>query len=434
LKAAEPIGPPDDGTLREMERDLRRTLRAHRLSHSFVERHAEDALQKGVLEYLRAREAGKEVREPRGFVLKAAFRRAIDELRREARAVDGLEVERLLERAGHTHPSAEELAVEDITAADLRSAIETLPAEERQALRLHYFEELSDARSAELLYCSERTFRRRLHKALADLASLLGAPAPEPGSHRGLEIGLVAWASLGGGRVAVSSSPFDHIAGAIDSLHSLLGRALTRLRGTGTNVAASETPERIGAIAAGPAGKVIGGCAGAAVVCALTGVVGPGVQLTRTTATAPEHRGHAHEDMVIRHPVSRKPLVSQPTVQPQTKTNSAHAEETPHAGSGHPTPRPSKHVDDAAAAKSHKQATGAGEQPPSEVEQVEEQFSGIAQATAEAEAEAETSTPTGEGASVEQAAPAQSTTQTESSKASSEERQAEEQFRGPLAR
>lgn len=430
MKAAEPMRPPDDVALREMERDLRRTLRAHRLSESFVDRHAEDALQKGVVEYLRAREAGKEVREPKGFVLTAAFRRAIDELRREARTLDVLEVERLLERGGQTHPSAEEVAVEDIMAADLRAAIDSLPAEERQALRLHYFEELPDARSAELLYCSERTFRRRLHKALSDLASLLGAPAPEPGSHRGLEIGLVAWASLGGGRVAMSSSPVDHLAAVLDGLHSLPGRILGRLRGTGAGVAASDTPERIGAIAAGPAGKVIGGCAGAAVICALSGVVGPGVQLTGGAKTVEAHHpGSAHEIVARRRPASRKPLVVGTDVHP-AKTEPVRIEAEPPTGTGKPASRHPKHVDHRSAKPSIHQSTRATEEEPSEEAQVEEQFSGVARATAEAEAPA----PSHEEASVQEATPAQTRAPAESSHAGFEERQAEEQFRGPLAR
>lgn len=434
MKAAGTMRPPDDGTLREMERDLRRALRGHRLSQSFVERHVEDALQKGVVEYLRAREAGREIRDPRGFVLKAAFRRAIDELRREARTVDGMEVERLLDRAGQTHPSAEEVAIEDLTAADLRSAIETLPAEGRQALRLHYFEELSDARSAELLYCSERTFRRRLHKALADLAGLLGAPAPEPGSHRGLEIGLVAWAGLGGARVAMPSSRPDHLAGILDGLHSLPGRLLGRLRGTGTSVAASEAPERIGAIAAGPAGKVIGGCAGAAVICALSGVVGPGVQLggAPRTAVGGRHDG-AHRSVADRRPESRRPLVVGPVVRPEEKVGSAEESPATSTGPRGPSPGHTHHADRHPARSTGRHAPQVQE-PTSETEQVEEQFSGVARATSEAEAEAEAPTPADESASVAEAAPAQSTTHAESSKAPSEERQAEEQFRGPLAR
>jgi RNA polymerase sigma factor (sigma-70 family) len=415
-----------------MERSLRARLRSHRLSEGFVDRHAEDALQRGLVEYLRARENGKEIRDPAGFVVEAAFRRAIDELRREARRADGAEVERLLDMGSGSAPSAEQVVVEESDTAELRVAIEALPAEERQALSLHYFEEESAARAARLLYCSESTFRRRLNKALADLADRLGAPAPEPGSHRGLDVGLVAWASLGGGRVVVSSSPLDHLVGALESLHSLPARALGRLRGTGTNVAASEAPERIGAIAAGPAGKVIGGCAGAAVICALSGVVGPGVQLGGSQAG--DDGPHAQPKVVAhRHLVSRKPLVVVSRVHPEEKvepTKEISATTPERTG---PAPRHTHHTV-RPRAKSAGHHTAQVDEPTSETEQVEEQFSGIAQATAEAEAETQTSASTGEGAPVEEAAPAPATTNVGSSKAPSEERQAEEQFRGPLAR
>ncbi|HEY5332315.1 MAG TPA: sigma-70 family RNA polymerase sigma factor [Solirubrobacterales bacterium] len=431
MRTTESMRPMDSGALHGMERDLRKRLRAHRLSEAFVDRYAEDALQRGVVEYLRAREAGKEIREPAGFVLEAAFRRAIDELRREARAAGGAEVERLIEKAGETYPSAEEIAVDAITVADLRAAIGSLPAEERQALSLHYFEEESAARAAGLLYCSESTFRRRLHKALADLAELLGAPAPEPGSHRGLEVGLAAWASLGGGRVVVSSSPLDHIVGALESLHSLPGRALGRLRGTGAGVAASEAPERVGAIAAGPAGKVTGGCAGAAVICALSGVIGPGVQLGGLpTGDAGDHP--AHKLVTHRQPASRKPLVVAPKIRPEEKVEPTHGNPAPSPEPTSPAPRHQHHTEHRSTKQSYHQATTTTEEPPGEEAQVEEQFSGIARAAAESEAGSET--PTSEGAAVEDASPVHSSAPTEHSHASAEERQVEEQLRGPLAR
>jgi RNA polymerase sigma-70 factor (ECF subfamily) len=414
-----------------MERSLRARLRSHRLSADFVDRHAEDALQRGFIEYLRAREAGKEIRDPAGFVVAAAFRRAIDELRREARRADGTEVERLLDMGSGSAPSAEEVVVEESGAAELRIAIEALPAEERQALSLHYFEEESAAGAARLLYCSESTFRRRVHKALADLAELLGAPAPEPGSHRGLEIGLVAWASLGGGRVVVSSSPLDHLAGLFDSLHSLPTRVFGRLRGTGTNVAASEAPERIGVIAAGPGGKVIGGCAGAAVICALSGVVGSGVQLGGSQAG--DGAPHAEPEIVAhRRPVSRKPLVVDPRNRPEEQVEPTHETPTPSPEPKAPAPRHKQHSERGSAKKGHRQ-TASTEERPSEAEQVEEQFSGITQAAAESETAVESTAPaTSDSTSVSQAAPAHATAEPE--QASAEERRVEEQIRGPLAR
>lgn len=426
VRTTESMRPSESGALREMERDLRARQRAHRLSEAFVDRCAEDALQRGVVEYLRAREAGREIREPTGFVLEAAFRRAIDELRREARVVEGAEVERLIDEAGETCPSAEEIAVDAITASDLRAAIGSLPAEERQVLGLHYFEEESAARAARLLYCSESTFRRRLRKALADLAELLRAPAPEPGSHRGLEVGLAAWASLGGGRALVSPSPLDHLVGTLDSLHSLPGRIVGRLRGAGANVAASDAPERIGAVAAGPAGKVIGGCAGAAVICALSGVVGPGVQLGGSHSEGPR-RQPAHEFVSHRHPVSRKPLVVVPKTGPEESAEPPGETPAPSPGPTGPAPRHRHHTGHRSASRGHHRVITKAEEPPSEEVQAEEQFSGLAQAAAEAPSETPTASST-EGGALEETTPTNSAAPSEKNHAASEDAEAQAEF------
>ena len=419
--------PPEGRALREMERELRGRLLAHRLSESFVDRYAEDALQRGVVEYLRAREAGTEIREPTGFVLQAAFRRAIDELRREARTVEAGEVERLMEEAGHAHPSAEEIAVEDLTAADLHAAIATLPVEERQALSLHYFEELSDARSARLLYCSERTFRRRLRQALADLAERLGVPAPEPGSHRALEVGLASWVSLRGARIVPSAHLLDRLSAAVEAArHGLIG-ILDRLRSPAARLAGEGVPERLGAVAGGPVGKVLGGCAGAAVVCALSGVVGPGLDLGGGGGPGtPAPRVRHHQAASSRRVATRPILVEPPPVtKVEPKVTTERASDTTGTASSTPSRRGS-----ASPAKARKKTHR--ETQPTEAQATEEQFSGIAQAAAESEGEY--TAPEVEEAAVQEATPAQSTASSGSGGSSSEERQVEEQFRGPLAR
>jgi RNA polymerase sigma factor (sigma-70 family) len=264
--------------LREIERSLYGKLKAHRLADSFVERVGEDAVQKGWIEYLRAVREGVEVENRDAFIVQAAFRRAIDELRREARQSDGAALEGILESGRLAAPASDELAIEHLAAEELHQAIETLPAEERQALSLHYFEQLSDQRSAEILYCSERTFRRRLAKALGDLGRRLGVPAPEPGSELAIEIGLVAWVSLAGARVVPSGRFFDQLIAVGDSVRGAVASASDRGRETATRLLSSGASEGIGAAASGPLGKAAGGvCAGALAACALTGVIGSGV-------------------------------------------------------------------------------------------------------------------------------------------------------------
>jgi RNA polymerase sigma factor (sigma-70 family) len=414
----------DDDVLAQIERSLRYRLRAHHVSDAFVDRNLEDALQKGLVEYLRAQAEGVEIREPHAFVVQAAFRRAIDELRREARRADGTVLEKVFESGHRASAAAEEVALDNIEAGHLQEAIDSLPAEERQVLALHYFAEVGQRRAAELLHMSERTFRRRLRRSLSDLAQLLGAPAPEPGSHRGLETGVAAWAGLGGGRVVASPGVADHLSAFLESVQTLPGRILDRLRGPGTRLAASEAPERIGAIAGGPAGKMIGGCAGAAVVCALSGVVGPGLDLGGPSTP---QEPHAHQSVrpTHSHP-SARPALIEPRSPLVSRRGGEHSpSRSGFSGAGSPTPRHNT--------RSRRQKSTRKKQlPATEAEQAEEQFSGVARAAGEAEAPRSDST--SESASTEDAAPAQSPPEPESSHGPSEERQVEEQFRGALAR
>ncbi|HWB69635.1 MAG TPA: RNA polymerase sigma factor, partial [Solirubrobacterales bacterium] len=208
--------PLEESALREIERSLHGKLKAHRLPETFIARYSEDAVQKGFLAYLRAKERGVEVDNRDAFIVQAAFRRALDELRHETREADGAALEAVLERGDLASPPTEELAVEHLAARELHEAIGTLPPEARQVLALHYFEELSDRRGAEALYCSERTFRRRLAKALDALSRKLGASVPEPGSELALEVGLAAFVSLRGADVLLRRGRLAPIADAFD--------------------------------------------------------------------------------------------------------------------------------------------------------------------------------------------------------------------------
>ncbi|MGH2936872.1 MAG: RNA polymerase sigma factor [Solirubrobacterales bacterium] len=399
--------------LAEVERRLHGRLRAHHLSTPLINRHLEDAVQKGVVEWLRVESNGEEIRDPKAFVVEAAFRRAIDEVRREARRADGATLDRLLELGSRSSSSAEDVAIESLESIQLQAAIDSLPAEQRQVLALHYFGELDQRRAAELLYMSERTFRRRLKETLSSLGNLLGAPAPEQGSLKGLEVGLAAWAGLGGGRLVASSSLDAPLHALLDSVRQAPVRIVDRLRGSATGLFASETPERLGAIAGGPAGKVIGGCAGAAVVCALSGVVGPGLNLGgQSTPT------HPTQDRAIS---SRRPLVSrririvphlQVAPEDEVEVGSTQGSNSSDSPSSSPTRRggSSGASRSATARKVHKKA------PPTEAKATEEEFSGISRAAAES-----SSTPTevaAETDSIQQAAPVEAQARAEPTQSS----------------
>jgi hypothetical protein len=309
-----------------------------------------------------------------------------------------------------------------LAVAPLQEAIDSLPAEKRRVLALHYFDDVDQRHAAELLYMSERTFRRRLRRTLGDLRRMLGVPAPEPNSHRGLEVGLAAWTSLGGARAAVSSGAPEHATGILESLLQAPGRLLGR--SPGARLMASDAPERIGAIGAGPAGKVLGGCAGAAAVCVLSGIVGPGVDLGGGS-----NPGHPHRDGPVasaHHAESGRPFLVEPRADPSAhwKAETAPTSESSPSSRQSPSRR-------ASGKPSGKKTESEPERRPSEAEEVEEQFSGVARAAAEAEAES--SSPPTESTAAEQTAPAESTPPAESAQTSSEERQVEKQFRGPLA-
>lgn len=360
VKAGQREQPLAEEALEEIERSLHRMLKARRLSDSFVERCSEDAIQKGLLEYMQARRSGKQIRDRHAFVVHAAFQRAVDELRREARRADGATVEALLNLGRGSAPASEELALERVEAQELHVAIEGLSPQERQVLALHYFEQLSAKRSADVLYCSEATYRRLLKRALGALGERLGAPAPDPGSGFAFEVGFAAWASLGGARVALAHGPLEQLAGVLDRGREGLAWIAARVRDPLARAEASGATEQAGVIAGGPAGKVLGGCAAAAVVCVVGGTVGLG--LARHAAPAAHARSAPPASR--RHGVRAAP-------EPQPQATAPIALGLSNTGQSQPPA-----VKAPETAKQPKP-------PPSEQQRVKQQFSGITRAAAE---------------------------------------------------
>lgn len=376
MEAVELEQPLQEEALREIERSLYGKLRAHRISDTFIDRCGEDAIQKGLLAYLRARQAGEHIENRDAFVVRAAFCRAIDELRREARQADGEAVEGLLRAGRGATPASEELALEQIEAQELHAAIEELSPDERQVLVLHYFERLSAKRSAELLYCSEATYRRRLKRALAALAERLGVTPPETDSEFAFEIALAAWASLGGARVALARGPLEHLAAVLDRGRDATSWLGARIRYPLARAEASGASEQAGAIASGPAGKVIGGCAAAAIACVVGGVVGPGIaDHGRASPSRVDPRA-----AISRHATPKPLQVQPPAVAPVALGRSATGQSQPPPEASSPRPRPKQHK--------------------TEQQRVEEQTSGFARAEAESTSQPEAEASTAEAETV----------------------------------
>lgn len=358
IRSVELERPLEAEAMRDIERSLRARLRAHRLSDSFIERCCEDAVQRAWLDYLRALEEGVEVANPGAFLANAAFCRAIDELRRESHEARGVEIDKLLAGRRFAARAAEEVALDRLAAQELRAAIGTLPPEERQILSLHYFEQLSDRRASEALFCSESTFRRRRQRALRRLGLRLGLTAPEPGSELAVEIGLAAWVCLGGGAVAARGGALGRLAGLAEGARGVAGWLLDRGREVAAPLTASGAGERLGALAGGQAARVLAGCAGAAAVCVAGGVIVTGVGGEGAHRPARTHAGAEAR-------AASSPRPTEPAEEP-TGTGSG-------AASTGPLSQP-------AAAKQN----GRLSRREAERRQVEAQASGIARAAAEA--------------------------------------------------
>lgn len=254
------------GALEDIERSLRAKLKAHGLSDPFIERSVEDAMQKGLVEYLRVLDRGEAVENPAGFIVQASFCRAIDELRQEAHHADGVVVDALIESGGVPEPPTDEVAIDYLQIREMREAVSHLSAEEQQVLRLHYFDEMSAGASAKALFCSETTYRRRLDLAKRKLGELLGAPVPEPGSQLAIEIGVVLWVSLRGANVALAQGPIEQLVGIIHSAQDAAAWAAGRARDLAARFGGGGGGEKLTALASSGPGRVVGTCVAACVL------------------------------------------------------------------------------------------------------------------------------------------------------------------------
>lgn len=270
----------DADELRAISAALPGKLRAHQFSEAFIDRYADEMVQQALAEYARACEQGQVIDNPGGWIVNTAFRRAIDQLRREGKeATAPLPVEAALEVTDGTSAPPDEEAIRHIEAEQLHRAIRKLSIPQRQALSLYYFEERSTREGADALGWSEPTFRRRRDSALRTLRERFGViePVPQQGDRTAIEVGLAAWLSLAGaqgraGRVT------DQLVAIADSVRSGVTGLVDRARDFATRLLSSGGGEGIVNAASGPIGKTAGVC-GAAVAAAMcvTGVIGPGV-------------------------------------------------------------------------------------------------------------------------------------------------------------
>jgi RNA polymerase sigma factor (sigma-70 family) len=131
---------------------------------------AEDVLQRVFYEVWRNRDRYDPGRSLEAWVLGIARKRAIDQLRR--RHANVVPLEELRDIAGD---DGRELAERYARATEVRAALERLPAEQREALTLAYFGDLTQTQVAERLGVPLGTVKARTFRGLRRLADILGA-------------------------------------------------------------------------------------------------------------------------------------------------------------------------------------------------------------------------------------------------------------------
>jgi len=143
---------------------------------------AEDAAQETFLRAFRARHRFDPSRPARTWVLSIAAHHCIDALRRRARLMWLPMGDRPLADPG---PGPEATLLQSEAEAELREVLERLKPDERAAIVLRYWHDLSIEEIAEVTDASPDAVRTRLYRARRRLASADLAPAkPEGGEWR----------------------------------------------------------------------------------------------------------------------------------------------------------------------------------------------------------------------------------------------------------
>ncbi len=134
---------------------------------------AEDVLQKTFLDIWRSAHRYDAKQSLSGWIFTIARRRAIDELR--TRRVTVVPVEVLRDVIGDDgRATAEQYA----WAAELRAALATLPAAQRQALEMAYFDDLTQRDIAQQLEVPMGTVKARMARGTKALAALMRPGLP----------------------------------------------------------------------------------------------------------------------------------------------------------------------------------------------------------------------------------------------------------------
>jgi RNA polymerase sigma factor (sigma-70 family) len=271
-----PAGGVTPAELREAERGFKLML-ARKFSAAWIAENAKDLLAQANIEYAEWLEANPPARNPVGWLLTCAYRRALNLLDTQSRKPRPASLDAVFHLADESTPTPEQQALDSDRQKRLREALSHLPEKEQKLLALIYFEDYSIRAAGRKLGWQKSAADRHHSAAMKKMLALVGdrsllSPAI---------LGPAAWAVARGEGHRPWSGPLEATASLAREGMAAGAEVLTvgahRLADAWRRLAPFSEPAN--AAAASGAGRAAGYCAAAvgAVVCGLaaTGVIGP---------------------------------------------------------------------------------------------------------------------------------------------------------------
>jgi RNA polymerase sigma factor (sigma-70 family) len=271
-KAAETERGATPAQLREAERGFKIMLR-RRFSAVWITENAADLMGQANVEYAEWLEVNPPARNPVGWLLTCAYRRAQNRLDSQTRRPTSTSLDAVLHVADETTPTPEQQALDGDRQARLQKALGHLPDKERKLLALVYFADLSIREAGRKLGWQKSAADRHHRAALDKLHALVGdrsllSPAP---------LGVATGAVVYGDRQRLRDTIDAALTPGREALAigaecvSWVGRQLAEL---GRRFA--PVSDQAGAAASSGGGRVAGAC-GVAVVTVICGFAASGV-------------------------------------------------------------------------------------------------------------------------------------------------------------
>ena len=300
-----PKGGVTSAELREAERGLKLML-ARKFSAVWIAENARDLLGQANIEYAEWLESNPPARNPVGWLLTCAYRRALNLLDAQTRKPPPTSLDAAFQLADETTPTPEQQAVEHDRQIRLREALSFLPPKECKLLALVYFEDHSIREAGRKVGWQKSAADRHHGAALEKLRALVGDRSLlSPAS-----LGLAAWAvAKGEGHprwlVALESALDTSRATTVTGGEALTGAAHRAAELWRRVMPFSEAGNTVAASGAGRAAGYCGVAVGA-VVCGLaaTGAIAPGVSVGGAERTVPAKLREAKPARQVSAPAS----------------------------------------------------------------------------------------------------------------------------------